>query len=95
MNISEHEGKLRNYLEFRHYSNNSIKNYCSSFNLFLKYFENKGITHPDKISQQMVIEFLMQFKEPATHSSYHSSIKIYYEKVAHVGINNYICIAIQ
>lgn len=89
MNISDHTGKLRNYLEFRNYSKTSIKNYCSSFSSFLFYFEKKGVTHPDRINSEMVIEFLKQFKEPATHSSYHSAIKIYYEKIAKVGVEKF------
>jgi len=89
MNISDHVGKLRNYLDFRKYSERTIENYCSVFSLFLKYFEKQGITHPDKINSKMVIEFLSQFKEPATHSGYHSAIKIYYSKVAHVGIEKF------
>lgn len=89
MNISEHSAKLRNYLEFRNYSNNSIDNYCSCFSKFLYYFEKAGITHPDRINANQVIDFLKQFTEPATHSGYHSAIKIYYEKVARVGIDKF------
>jgi len=89
MNISEHSRNLRNYLEFRNYAETSIKNYCSSFSGFLAYFESKGVTHPDRINYKMIIEFLGQFKEPATHTSYHSAIKIYYEKVAHIGIDKF------
>lgn len=37
----------------------------------------------------MIIEFLSKFTEPATHSGYHSAIKIYYEHVAHVGIDKF------
>lgn len=89
MNISEHTNKLRKHLRFRNYSERTVNNYCSSFNGFLAYFEKKGITHPDKINAGMIIDFLMQFKEPATHSAYHSAIKIYYEKVAKVGIDKF------
>lgn len=89
MNISDHEAKLRKYMEFRKYSENSIKNYCSNFIGFLAHFEKKGVTHPDRINQQMIIDFLGQFSEPATHSGYHSAIKIYYEKVARIGIEKF------
>jgi len=89
MNISDHTDKLRNYMKFRNYSNNSIENYCSCFALFLKYHENIGITHPDRINSEMIIKYLSQFKEPSTHSGYHSAIKIYYEKIAHVGIEKF------
>jgi len=89
MKISDHVDKLRNYLDFRNYSKNTIENYCRNFTGFLAYFENKGVTHPDRINAQMIIEFLLQFKEPATHSGYHSAIKIYYEKVAKVGIEKF------
>ena len=89
MRISEHVDKLRKYLEFRNYSKVSIKNYCSNFALFLSHFEKLGVTHPDRISSNMVIEFLAQFKEPSTHSGYHSAIKIYYQKIARVGIEKF------
>lgn len=89
MKISAHTDKLRKYMEFRNYSGNSVNNYCSNFSGFLAYFEKQGITHPDKINHTMVIEFLSQFKEPATHSGYHSAIKVYYEKVARIGIDKF------
>lgn len=89
MLISDHVNKLGKYLEFRNYSKASIKNYCSNFTMFLSYFEKIGITHPDRINSSMVIEFLSQFKEPSTHSGYHSAIKIYYEKIARVGIEKF------
>jgi site-specific recombinase XerD len=89
MNISEHANKLREYMKFRNYSDNSTENYCSNFTGFLAYFEKKGVTHPDRINAEMIIEFLKQFSEPATHSGYHSAIKVYYEKVARVGIEKF------
>ena len=89
MNISDHSSKLRNYMNFRKYSQNSTENYCCCFEKFLKFFELKGLTHPDKINQQMIIDYLSQFKEPATHSGYHSAIKLYYEKIAKVGIEKF------
>ena len=89
MNISDHVVKLRNYMEFRNYSERSIKNYCSNLTGFLAHFEKLNVTHPDKINSEMVIAFLKRFTEPATHSGCHSAIKIYYEKVAHVGIEKF------
>lgn len=89
MNISEHVTKLRKYMQFRNYSGNSTDNYCSCFTKFLAHFEKQGITHPDRINAEMIISFLGHYTEPATHSGYHSAIKIYYEKVAHVGIDKF------
>lgn len=89
MNISDNTSKLRNYLTFRNYSKCSVENYCSCFSGFLKYFEKKGVTHPDRINSEMIIEFLSQYEEPSTHSGYHSAIKIYYEKIAKVGIEKF------
>ena len=89
MNISDPVDKLRKYMEFRKYSKNTIENYCSGFTGFLGYFEKKGVTHPDRINHEMIKEFLSQFKEPSTHSGYHSAIKVYYEKVARVGIDKF------
>lgn len=89
MNISDHVQDLRNYMEFRKYSPRSVSNYCSNFTGFLGHFEKKSVTHPDRINHIMIKEFLSQFTEPATHSGYHSAIKVYYEKVAHVGIEKF------
>lgn len=89
MNISEHSNKLRKYMEFRNYSPRSTDNYVCCFEKFLSEFEKKGVAHPDKINSDMIIEFLSKFKEPATHSGYHSAIKIYYEKIARVGIEKF------
>lgn len=89
MNISDHTAKLRNYLQFRNYSKNTVENYCSNFMGFLAHFEAQGVTHPDRINADMIIQFLTKFKQPATHSGYHSAIKIYYEKIAKVGIEKF------
>jgi len=89
MEISGHTDQLRKYMEFRKYSPRSTDNYCSSFTGFLAYFEKRGVTHPDRINHEMIKEFLSQFKEPATHSGYHSAIKVYYEKVARTGIEKF------
>lgn len=76
-------------MKFRNYSARSIETYCSNFTGFLAHFGKKGVTHPDRINAEMIIDFLSQYKEPATHSGYHSAIKVYYEKVAHVGIEKF------
>ncbi len=89
MNISEHSDKLRKYMEFRNYSPRSTDNYVCCFEKFLSEFEKKDITHPSKITSDAIISFLSRFKEPATHSGYHSAIKIYYEKIARVGIEKF------
>jgi integrase/recombinase XerD len=89
MNISDHSTKLRNYMEFRKYAEASTDNYVCCFEKFLGYFENKGIAHPSKINSEMIIDFLSQFKEPSTHSGYHSAIKMYYSKVAKIGIEKF------
>lgn len=89
MNISDHTRLLRNYMEFRKYSVNSIENYCSNFSGFLSYFEKEGVTHPERINSDMIISFLSRFKEPSTHSGYHSAIKLYYEKIAKNGIEKF------
>ena len=89
MNITEHTQSLRTYMDFRRYSPRSVDNYCSNFAGFLAHFEKAGVTHPDRINHTMIKEFLSTFKEPATHSGYHSAIKVYYEHVARVGIDKF------
>ncbi len=89
MNILDHTASLKNYMEFRNYSECSVKNYCSNFSGFLSYFEKRGISHPEHISAEMIIDFLKTFKEPSTHSGYHSSIKLYYQKVSKRGTEKF------
>jgi integrase/recombinase XerD len=76
-------------MEFRKYSPMSIKNYKSNLTSFFVYFEKLGITHPDRINSEMIIDYLKQFKTTNTHSGYHSAIKLYYSKVAKVGVEKF------
>ena len=89
MKISDHVGDLRYYMEFRKYSSESVKNYCSCLTSFFAWCENKGAFHPSRINSDMVIAFLKQYDRPNTHSGYHSAIKLYFEKVAKVGIEKF------
>ena len=86
MNIPDYTSKLRYYMEFRKYSPRSIDNYCSCLTSFFVYFEKLGVTHPDRINANMIIDFLKQFKESSTHSGYHSAIKLYYKNVTRSSI---------
>lgn len=85
MKISDYVLKLRNYMEFVNYSAYTVKNYCVCLDVFLSFFEKEGITHPEKINADMIVLFLTRFKKPATHSLYHSAIKLFYNKITKTG----------
>ncbi len=79
MEIPNNVLRLRKYMEFRKYSQNSIENYCSSLNKFLSFFDGK-YTEPIKIPSSAIIEYLSRYKEPNSLSGALSSIKMFYEK---------------
>lgn len=80
MNIGNYTSKLSEYMKYRKYSNESIKNYVSCISKFLQYFEHKA-TKPSEISANDIKLFLTQFKEANTHKGYLCAIKLFYAKV--------------
>jgi len=80
MNIGNYTKKLSDWMEYKRYSKESIKNYVSCITKFLHYFENEA-TKPSEISAEKIKYFLTQFKEPNTHKAYLCSIKLFYSKV--------------
>jgi site-specific recombinase XerD len=65
-------------LQFANYAANTIKNYTSQVELFLKYFNNKA-TKPSEINEKMIKDWLMLSK--STNSMKHriSAVKLFYE----------------
>jgi integrase/recombinase XerD len=80
MNIGNYTNKLSEWMEYKKYSTESIKNYVSCLGKFLKHFENEA-TKPSEISADKIKKFLTGFKEPNTHKSYLCAIKLFYSKV--------------
>lgn len=80
MKIGNYTTKLSEWMEYKRYSKESIKNYVSCLGKFLKHFENKA-TKPSEISAEKIKLFLTQFKEVNTHRGYLCAIKLFYSKI--------------
>jgi integrase/recombinase XerD len=80
MNIGNYTKQLSDWMEYKRYSPESIKNYISCLGKFLTYFE-KEATKPSEISAEKIKKFLTQFKETNTHRAYLCSIKLFYSKI--------------
>ena len=53
MNIGNYTKKLSDWMEYKKYSEESIKNYVSCVGKFLKYF-NGSVTKPSEISNNII-----------------------------------------
>lgn len=80
MNIGNYTTKLSEWMEYKRYSKESVKNYTSCLGKFLKHFENEA-TKPSEISAGKIKLFLTQFKEVNTHRAYLCAIKLFYSKI--------------
>ena len=57
MNIGNYQRQMSDYMRYKKYSDESIKNYVSSIGKFLQYFENEA-TKPSEISADKIRKFL-------------------------------------
>lgn len=80
MNIGNYTKQLSDWMSYKRYSQESIKNYVSCLGKFLNNFE-KEATKPSEISATKIKLFLTGIKEPNTHRAYLSAIKLFYSKV--------------
>lgn len=78
MNIGKYVKMYSDDLRFANYSENTIKNYASQVDLFLRYFNNTA-TKPSEISEKKIKEWLMLSQ--TTNSMKHriSAVKLFYE----------------
>lgn len=79
MNVGIYQTKLSEWMQYKRYSEVSIKNYVSCIGKFLQYFENEA-TKPSEISAEKIKKFLTTL-HPNTHKAYLSAIKLFYDKV--------------
>ena len=61
MNVGNYTKKLSDWMEYKRYSKESIKNYVSCVTKFLYYFE-KEATKPSEISADMIDGFEVDLK---------------------------------
>jgi site-specific recombinase XerD len=80
MNIGIYQQKLSDYMRYKRYSENSVKNYVSCIGRFLQHFEADA-TKPSEISAEKIKLFLTSFADTNTHKAYLSAIKLFYDKV--------------
>jgi site-specific recombinase XerD len=80
MQIGKYQQKLSDYMKYKRYADNSIKNYVSCIGKFLSYFE-KEATKPSEISADKIKKFLAAFSDVNTHKAYLCSIKLFYDKI--------------
>ena len=80
MNVGNYTNKLSEWMIYKKYSKESVKNYISCLGKFLTYFENEA-TKPSEISAEQIKKFLSRFKEANTHKGYLCAIKLFYSKI--------------
>lgn len=78
MNIPKYIELFRNEITRKGYRKNSIDNYVSCVEVFLKYFDKKE-TEPVKINEQQIKDYLSNFKSQNTQRANHSAIKCFYK----------------
>lgn len=79
MEIPNNIKRLRNYMEYKKYAQNSIDVYCSCLAKFLS-VHSIIYTEPIKIPSSVIVQYLSSFKEANTHKANLSAIKLFYEK---------------
>lgn len=80
MEISKYMDEYRKELERKFFRPKSIDSYVSCIGVFLNYFDEKK-THPIKITEADIKEYLWRFSEQNTQRAHHSSIKCFYKYV--------------
>lgn len=80
MNVGNYTNKLSEWMQYKRYSKESIKNYIPCLGKFLHHFEGVA-TKPSEISADQIKIFLTNFKEPNTHKAYLCAIKLFYSKI--------------
>lgn len=77
MNIGKYVAQYSEDLKLKNYSDNTIKNYCSQVELFLKYFEPLA-TKPSEISEKQIKTWLLQAKTINSRKHRISAVKLFY-----------------
>ena len=80
MNVGNYTNKLSEWMIYKKYSKESVKNYVYCLGKFLIHFENEA-TKPSEISAEQIKNFLSRFKEANTHKGYLCAIKLFYSKI--------------
>lgn len=79
MNIPKYVEMYRNDLKLKNYSDNTIKNYSSQVEIFLRN-QQEQFTEPAKINEQSIKNWLLQFKTRNAMCHAISALKLFYSK---------------
>lgn len=78
MNIGKYIQRYSEDLKLKNYADNTIKNYCSQVELFLKHFEPVA-TKPSEISERQIKTWLLQANTINSRKHRISAVKLFYE----------------
>jgi integrase/recombinase XerD len=78
MNFPKYVNLYRNDLKLKGYSENTIKNYSSQIELFLK-SQSNHFSEPSKINEKTIKHYLLQFKTRNSICHALSAIKLFYK----------------
>ena len=78
MNIPKYVSLFRRDLEFKNYSENTIKNYTKQLELFLKVFDGV-FTEPSKINSEQIKNWLLNTKSINSRKHRMSAVKLFYK----------------
>ena len=78
MNIPKYVSLFRRDLEFKNYSENTIKNYTKQLELFLKVFDGV-FTEPSKINSEQIKNWLLTTKSINSRKHRMSAVKLFYK----------------
>lgn len=77
MNIGKYIQQYSEDLRLKNYSDNTIKNYCSQVELFLKYFSNVA-TKPSEINEKQIKTWLLEANTINSRKHRLSALKLFY-----------------
>lgn len=78
MNIPKYVGLFRRDLEYKNYSDNTIKNYVSQIQVFLNKF-NKVYSEPSKINSEEIKNWLLETSAINSRKHRLSAVKLFYK----------------
>lgn len=77
MEILKNVNLLRDYIMLKYQSHNTAKNYCSALTMFLVHF--KDYPEPKAVSDEKIIDYLLQIPGHSNRRTHHSAVKLFYK----------------
>lgn len=76
MEILKNVQLLRDHIMLKYASENTAKNYCSALTMFLVHF--KDYPEPKAVSDEKIINYLLQIPGHSNRRTHHSAVKLFY-----------------